>query len=172
MRTVSARPLLAAAFVMLIALCAQLTVPMTPVSMTMQTFAVLLAGAVLGPLWGAGAVLAYLALAALGLPILSDGSGGLDPFTGPTAGYLVAFPIAAALAGVSARRGWMQPGLRGVSFLSGLHALILLLGTGWLATSLGVADAFRHGFSPFLIGAVVKSILVWLVWRYWPLRRG
>ena len=60
--------------------------PMTPVPMTLQTLAVLLAGAVLGAWRGTAAVLLYLGLAALGLPVLSEGSGGLSPFTGATAG--------------------------------------------------------------------------------------
>ena len=163
---------LAAAFVGLMAICAQITVPMAPVPMTMQTFAILLAGAVLGPIWGAGAVLIYLALAALGLPILSDGAHGLEPFTGATAGYIVAFPIAAALAGWAAERGWFKPAPRGLAILCGLHLLILTLGTAWLATSIGLTDALNYGLTPFLFGMAVKSVLVWLAWRYWPFRRG
>ena len=170
MRPALLRPLLLVAFVALMAAGAQINVPMAPVPMTMQTFAVPLAGAVLGPLWGGGAVLAYLALAALGLPILSDGSGGIEPFAGSTAGYLVAFPLAAALAGVAARRDWLRPAVRGVAVLAGLHALILGLGTAWLATRIGLGDALTYGLTPFLIGAAVKSVLVWLAWRYWPLR--
>ncbi|KQS57524.1 hypothetical protein ASG17_02055 [Brevundimonas sp. Leaf363] len=172
MRPALLRPLLALAFVALMAACAQITVPMTPVSMTMQTFAVLMAGAVLGPLWGTGAVVAYLVLAALGLPILSDGSGGTGPFLGATAGYLVAFPIAAAIAGWASRAGGLRPVIRGLALLFGLHLLILCLGTAWLAAGLGAADVLRYGFWPFLLGAAIKSALVWLAWRYWPLRRG
>jgi biotin transport system substrate-specific component len=170
MRPVLTRLALAAAFVGLMAVSAQIDVPMTPVPMTMQTVAVLLAGAVLGPLWGGGAVLTYLVLAALGLPIFSDGAGGIEPFSGSTAGYLVAFPIAAVLTGVAAERGWLRPAPRGLAILSGLHILILGLGTAWLATSLGLTDALTYGLMPFLPGAAVKSVLVWLAWRYRPLR--
>ena len=80
--------ILIVAFAALMALCAQINVPMVPVPMTMQTFAVLLAGAVLGRWRGAASALLYLAAAALGLPILSDGASGVEPFAGPTAGYL------------------------------------------------------------------------------------
>jgi len=144
-------------FAALIAVCAQINAPMVPVPMTMQTFAVLLAGAVLGPWRGMAAVLLYLALGAAGLPVLSDGASGLDHFTGPTAGYLFAFPAAAALTGALYDRA------RGVAARVGLllaaHLLVLAVGTAWLATVMGAA-AIAAGFTPFLIGALVKSGLV------------
>lgn len=167
-RDLPARLVLAAAFALLTAVCAQVTVPMVPVPMTLQTFAVLLAGAVLGPAWGAGAVILYLALGAVGLPVLSEGGSGLERFAGPTAGYLFAFPIAAALAGLLVRKPWALGLARTTAVLFGLHLLILALGAGWLATRLGVAGALAAGFTPFLIGAGVKSALVALTARVWP----
>lgn len=158
-------PSLTVLFAGLMALGAGIDVPMHPVPMTMQSFAVLLAGAVLGPRWGVAAVLLYLALALAGLPMLSDGAGGLAPFTGATAGYLFAFPVVAGLAGLAARRGWLTRPLPGVAILFGLHLILLALGGAWLATRIGVQDALAHGVTPFLIGAAVKSALVWLAWR-------
>ncbi|WP_339932721.1 biotin transporter BioY [uncultured Brevundimonas sp.] len=149
-----------AGFAGLMALCAQVAVPMVPVPMTLQTFAVLLAGAVLGGGWGAVAVLIYLALAALGLPVLSDGAGGWQRFAGPTAGYLIAFPTAAFVAGSLARRPMFAAPAAGVALMIGAHLLILGLGTGWLATRIGVSAAIAAGLTPFLVGAVVKSIAV------------
>lgn len=149
-----------AGFVVLMTLGAQLAVPMVPVPMTLQTFAVLLAGAVLGGGWGAVAVLLYLGLAALGLPVLSDGAGGWQRFAGPTAGYLFAFPIAALVAGTLARRPIFAAPAAGVALMIGAHLLILGLGTGWLATRIGVGPALAAGFTPFLAGAVVKSVAV------------
>ncbi len=156
------------AFAALIALGARLAVPMVPVPMTMQTFAVLLAGAVLGPWRGAAAVLLYLAVAAAGLPVLSDGASGLASFTGPTAGYLFAFPLGAALAGWAAASGWLVRPLKGFALLCAAHLLILVLGTAWLATRIGPAMAVSAGFTPFLAGAAVKSALVLIAER--PLR--
>ncbi len=142
------------AFAALMALSAQASVPMHPVPMTMQSAAVLLAGAVLGARGGVAAVLVYLGAAAIGLPVLSDGAGGLPTFVGPTAGYLVAFPVAAGLTGLAARQG------------------LLGLGAGWLARSMGVEGALAAGFTPFLIGALVKSALVlglrWGMLKLWP----
>ncbi|MBX3476888.1 MAG: biotin transporter BioY [Brevundimonas sp.] len=154
------RALQIAAFVLLIALAAQVAVPMVPVPMTMQTFAVLLAGAWLGPAWGTLVVLAYLAAGALGLPVFSDGSGGAQALWGPTAGYLWSFPIAAGLAGWAARKDWLTRPWLGVGWLSVLHLLILALGAAWLARFVGPGAAVRDGAAPFLIGAVVKSALV------------
>lgn len=162
------RLVLAVGFAFLTGLAARIEVPMAPVPMTMQTFAVLLAGCVLGPVWGGVAILGYLALAAAGLPLLSDGASGLAPFSGATAGYLFAFPIAAVLAGLAGQRDWFSRPVRGVGALAALHLLILGLGTAWLATKIGVAEALAAGFTPFLIGAVVKSALVWAAWRVWP----
>lgn len=141
---------------------ASIDVPMHPVPMTMQSFAVLLAGAVLGVRWGVTSTLLYLALALVGLPVLSDGAGGPAAFTGATAGYLFAFPVVAGLAGLAARRGGLTRPLPGVALLFGLHLILLALGGAWLASRIGVADALAHGVAPFLIGAAVKSALVWL----------
>jgi len=145
-----------AGFALLIALCAQIAVPMVPVPMTLQTFAVLLAGAVLGGGWGAASVLLYLALGALGLPVLSEGGFGLDRFTGPTAGYLFAFPLAALIAGAAGRRPFQSPAAE-VALMIGAHLVILGLGAAWLATSIGLRAAVEVGVTPFLIGAALKS---------------
>ena len=157
---------------LLIAACARLTVPMVPVPMTLQTWAVLLTGIVLGPRWGAAAVLLYLGMAVAGLPVLSDGASGLDRFTGPTAGYLFAFPVAAALAGLLAGTGCLRRFVPASVWLLGLHLLILALGTAWLAGRMGLPAALAAGFTPFLIGAAVKSILVVIAARALSAARG
>lgn len=154
----SAVPILV--FAGLMAVCARINIPMVPVPMTMQTFAVLLAGAVLGPWRGAAAVLLYLALAAVGLPVLSDGASGLAPFSGATAGYLFAFPVAAALVGFAVR--WKSdPRWAGemIAMISA-HLFILTVGALWLSTRIGFGDAADAGITPFLPGMVVKSALV------------
>lgn len=163
---------LAVAFAVLMAVSARIDIPMHPVPMTMQSWAVLLAGAVLGARWGVVAVLVYLCAAAVGLPVLSDGAGGLSPFTGPTAGYLVAFPIAAGLTGLAAERGLLDRPVAGWSVLFAAHLVLLGLGAGWLARVMGLEGALAAGFTPFLIGAAIKSGLVlatrWGLLRIWP----
>lgn len=147
-------------FALLMAVCAQFAVPMIPVPMTMQTWAVLLAGVALGPLRGAAAVLVYLAGGLAGLPVLSDGGSGLEPFTGPTAGYLVAFAPVAGLAGWLSVRGRLATALPAIGWMIGLHLMVLALGGAWLAVDIGVGPALEHGVLPFLPGAALKSLLV------------
>lgn len=97
---------LIAAFAALVAVCALLPAIKVagPVPITLQTFAVLLSGAVLGARRGFLAVLLYVAAGAAGLPIFSGGAAGLAVLTGPTAGYLVGFPLAAGLCGAIVER--------------------------------------------------------------------
>ncbi len=150
-------------FVALTAAGAQVSVPMTPVPMTLQSLAVVLAGAVLGPRLGVAAMALYLAAAALGLPVLSDGGAGLAALTGSTAGYLVGFVLAAWACGEAARRGGLRRAVPGIALLSLAHLLILLPGAAWLARDLGWTQALAVGFTPFLPGAVVKSAAAWMI---------
>lgn len=143
---------------LVLAIASQISVPMLPVPMTMQTLAVILIGALYGWRLGAATILAWLGEAALGLPVLANGTGGLAPFMGPTAGYLVSFPFVAALVGWLAERGWngSRPAFAFASMLAG-HALCLALGAAWLATLIGAEKAMLAGVVPFLLGSLVKS---------------
>ncbi|KRE16890.1 biotin biosynthesis protein BioY [Bosea sp. Root381] len=136
------------------------TVPMLPVPMTMQTFAVTLVGALMGWRLGGLTILAWLAEGALGLPVLSNGASGLKHFMGPTGGYLLAFPIAGMLVGWLAQRGWngRRVGLAFAAMVLG-NATCLLIGAAWLSTLVGFEKALMVGVVPFLAGAVVKSAL-------------
>lgn len=143
-----------------LAVASYIEVPMIPVPVNMQTFAVGLIGAVYGWRLGAITVIAWLGQAAIGMPVLSGGAGGAHHFVGPTAGYLFAFPLAAALTGWLAEKGWngKRPVLAFVSMLLS-NSLCLLLGAAWLAVMIGLQQAIAYGVTPFLIGAVLKSAL-------------
>ena len=143
---------------LVLAIASQISVPMLPVPMTMQTLAVILIGALYGWRLGALTILAWLGEAATGLPVLANGSGGLAPFMGPTAGYLASFPLVAALVGWLAERGWNgnRPAFAFAAMLLG-HALCLLFGGLWLATLIGAEKAMLVGVVPFLLGSLVKS---------------
>ena len=95
---------LIAGFAVLIAVCSVIAIPIGAVPVTLQTFAVLLAGAALGATRGFLAVLLYLALGAIGLPVFAGGTAGLAPFAGPTVGYLIGMPLAAWLTGLIVTR--------------------------------------------------------------------
>ncbi len=144
---------------LLLAASAWVKVPMWPVPMTMQTFAVLLIGATCGARLGAGAVAAYLVEAAAGLPVLA----GAAPLValGPTTGYLAGFLLAAAAVGFAADRGWTRRALPLFAVLLAGEALIFLPGLAWLY------GAFLHnaqatlatGLLPFLPGEAAKVAL-------------
>src|SRR5947209_7735133 len=95
-------------FSLLTALSAQVAIPLlwTPVPITLQTFAVLLTGALLGSRLGALAMIAYLIEGASGLPFFALGHFGLATLLGPSGGYLIAFPAAAFITGAFAEHGW------------------------------------------------------------------
>ncbi|WP_100965479.1 biotin transporter BioY [Bosea sp. FBZP-16] len=143
---------------LVLAIASQISVPMLPVPMTMQTLAVILIGALYGWRLGVLTILAWLGEAATGLPVLANGSGGLAPFMGPTAGYLASFPLVAALVGWLAERGWNgnRPAFAVAAMLLG-HALCLAFGAAWLATLIGAEKAMFAGVVPFLLGSLVKS---------------
>ena len=148
-----------AAGILLLTLGSWIEVPMVPVPMTMQTFAVLLVGALYGWRLGMLTVAAWLACAALGMPLLAGGASGIARFAGPTAGYRFAFPVAAALVGWLAARGWASGFLRMTAAMLIGHAVCLGLGAAWLAWLIGPERAMAAGVTPFLAGAVLKSAL-------------
>lgn len=143
-----------------LALASQISVPMVPVPITMQTFASTMIGVLYGWRLGALTVLAWLGEAMMGLPVLAGGGGGLAPFVGPTAGYLVSFPIIAALAGYLANKGWTGSHVV-KSFLAHFAAniLCLVIGGAWLAYLIGAEKGLALGVTPFILGAVLKSAL-------------
>ncbi|MCR9194426.1 MAG: biotin transporter BioY [Hyphomonas sp.] len=141
-----------------LALSSYIEVPMVPVPVTMQTFAVALVGALYGWRLGGITIVAWLMQGAVGMPVLAGGAAGVHHFVGPTAGYLFAFPVAGMAMGWLAERGWngRRPWLAFQGMLIS-NALCLILGAGWLAALVGVEQAIMAGFVPFLIGAVLKA---------------
>ena len=142
-----------------LAAMAQITVPMFPVPMTMQTFAVLLIGAFCGWRLAGETLLAYIAEAAVGLPVLAGGAAGLAKLVGPTGGYILGFLLAAAVVGWLAERGWHRTLLGlAASMLIGA-VLVYLPGVPWLAAFIGMEKTIAYGVMPFLIGDAVKAAL-------------
>ncbi len=147
-------------FATLTALTARITIslPFTPVPITLQVMAVLLAGLVLGPRAGAASQLAYLAAIAAGLPLDARGLGPAALF-GPTAGYLVGFVPAAFMVGWLARR--LAPGRSG-RFLAALVgvAVIYTCGVAWLAAAMGsLSAALAAGVAPFVLFDLGKALV-------------
>uniref|UniRef100_E6PQQ7 Biotin transporter n=1 Tax=mine drainage metagenome TaxID=410659 RepID=E6PQQ7_9ZZZZ len=153
---------------LLLTVSSLITVPMVPVPMTLQTLAVTLVGALYGWRLGSVTIIAWLVEGALGLPVLAGGASGIAHFMGPTGGYLFAFPLAGALTGRLAGRGWngSRPFLVFLAMLAG-NTLCLLLGAAWLAVMIGPAKAITLGVLPFVFGGVLKSILGAAIVRAW-----
>jgi biotin transport system substrate-specific component len=153
-----------AGFSLLTAVLAQVKIPLpfTPVPLTGQTFAVLLAGAILGSRRGFLSQALYLVEGTAGLPVFTGGAAGLASLVGPTGGYLWSFPLAAALVGWLVERGASRSAGRLALALALSAALILTLGTLGLHQFMGAtwSQAWLAGFYPFIPGDVLKIVLV------------
>lgn len=150
-------------FAVLTAACAQwrMPLPWTPVPITGQTMAVLLAGASLGAWRGAASQALYVAVGALGMPIFQNAEGGWDVVAGTTGGYLVGFIVAAGIVGLLAERRQDRQFASSLSAMALGSAIIYICGAGWLAHHLGVSssEAIELGIAPFLIGDVLKAAI-------------
>jgi len=149
----------------MIALGAQVSVPMLPVPMSLQTLAVVLVGLTAGSRLGAAAVLAYLAQGAAGLPVFAGGAAGAAWLVGPTAGFLWGFVGMAYLAGVAVERGFARGLVNTFVAVLAVSALIYVPGVLWLtvATPLNLHGAVAGGMVPFLAGDAVKALIASLV---------
>ena len=153
------------------AVAAQITIPLpfSPVPFTLQVLAVILSGLLLGPRYGALAQAIYVLVGAVGVPVFAGFRGGLGIILGPTGGYLIAYPFAAALAGLAAYAAANAARKRALwtGFLWGCAglALIYALGATWLAvvTELPFAAALAQGVLPFVPLDLVKVGLAALV---------
>ncbi|GMQ94256.1 MAG: biotin transporter BioY [Acidimicrobiia bacterium] len=152
-------------FALLTALAAQIRfhIPGTPVPVTGQTFAVLLAGAALGSRAGAGSQLIYWLMGAVGLPVFAQAEGGWGAATGATFGYLFGFVVAAWLVGALAERGQDRSVRSAIpAFLAG-NLVIYAFGVPWLMYSIPAIDtlgaALAAGFMPFVAFDAIKIVL-------------
>jgi biotin transport system substrate-specific component len=134
-------------------------VPMYPVPMTMQTFAVLAVGAFCGWRLGLATVIAWLALAMLNVPVLSEGKVGLAVFAGTTGGYLAAFPVMSLFIGWMAERGWTSRTVPAFVTLLVAEVICFAMGVAWLSTFVGLDKAIAYGLAPFALGDLVKTVL-------------
>ena len=146
----------------LVGICAHIAVPLgfTPIPITMQTFAVLLLGLLLGPGGAFFCLALYLGEGLAGMPVFSPhGPGGIAQLLGPTGGYLLSYPFAAACAGALYRlwhrRFWAALAGAGLSSL-----VILAAGATWLTviSHANVSAVFSQSVAPFLAGDAIKVL--------------
>ena len=152
-------------FALVTALAAQVRIPLpgTPIAVTGQTFAVLLAGAALGSRIGAGSMMIYVALGAIGLPFYAGGQGGWTYATGASLGYLMGFIVAAWLVGRFAEQRKDRSIRTAVpAFLAG-SAAVYTLGVTWLWATVDsiptLSAALNAGLYPFVAGDLIKAAL-------------
>lgn len=151
------------------AAAAQVSVPLgiTPVPLTMQDMVVLVGGAALGSRLGMAAQLAYLAAGVAGLPVFAASPvlpQGPLRLLGPTGGYLLAYPVAAFLAGYLAERGFDRRYSTSVLAMAAGLVVIFAFGVTWIAlfarpAGLGFNAALITGFYPFILGDIFKILL-------------
>ncbi|HXW92424.1 MAG TPA: biotin transporter BioY [Terriglobales bacterium] len=153
-----------------VACCARLSVPLpfTPVPLSLANFGVLMVGLVLGARRGFAALVLYLVEGAMGLPVFSPtGPGGLAQLVGPTGGFLLAYPLAAAVAGLIAKSE--KPTLSRTMAAAAVAELVLFSGgIGWLAIlSHSLSQAVRLGLYWFVFAEVIKILAAAVLARGW-----
>ncbi|WP_241154309.1 biotin transporter BioY [Staphylospora marina] len=156
---------LAALFAALMAVSGRLSFDIGPAPITLQTLVVMLAGSVLGPRLGFISMVVFIALAAVGAPVLAGGEGGLAKLVGPTGGYIVSFPVAAFVIGLLMRtlsaRGGASLWKAVVSHLLGGILVVHVIGLPWLlaVTGLPLEKGMAVALLPFLPGDLAKAVL-------------
>lgn len=157
---------------MLLILSAKIQIPFWPVPMTMQTFVVLMLGAVLGARAGAAAVALYLFEGGLGFAVFAgtpERGIGLAYMYGPTGGYLFGFLVAALAVGIASDKGWMKSLTGNFVWMLAGHAIMLALGVAWLSYLIGFNAAVVSGLHPFWLATALKTAIA--VAAYEALRR-
>ena len=151
-------PIILSAAILMAAL-SQVTVPLLPVPVTGQTLGVLLIGIMLGRRRAVAAMLTYLGMGMIGLPVFAGATTGLAVFVGPTGGYLLGFVPAVWVMGFLGEKGCYRKMYTALAALITGHAVIFALGLLWLVHFTGWSHVFAAGLIPFLPGAAVKTLI-------------
>jgi biotin transporter BioY len=160
--------LLVLSFAILTGICAKLKIEIRVVPITMQTFAVLISGALLGSKRGALSQITYLLMGLAGIPWFSRG-GGMSYVFSPTFGYIVGFVLAAFFVGFLCEKGFDRKIETAILAMLVGNILIYLPGLLWLARFVGFEKVLLVGFYPFITGDVIKlffaSLILPLGWK-------
>ena len=162
-----------AAIIIVLGLLPPITLGFVPVPITAQSLGVMLAGVILGAKRGTISVLLVLLVAAIGLPVLSGGRGGLAVFAAPTTGYLIGWVFAAATTGYLSERfvnasqtGFVQAAGFFAAAVAGGVVVLYVFGISYLAvvTGMGFSKAFL-GSMAFIPGDVLKAVVAAMAGR-------
>ncbi len=162
-----------AAIMIVLGLIPPVPVGIIPVPITLQSMGAMLAGCILGSKRGALAMAIFVLLAAIGLPVLSGGRGGLAVLLGPTGGYIFGWIAAAFATGFIAERlvrdgqaEWRQiGGFLAASVIGGVGVLYAI-GMPWVTAVAGTPlSAVAYGSLAFLPGDLIKAVVAALAGR-------
>lgn len=155
---------------LVLAASAQIQLPLKPVPVTLQSFAVVLLAMSMGWRLGLASCLSYLGLGMMGLPVFAGFFAGSAYLLGPTGGYLVAFPLAVLASGWLAQKGAGKHLFSSFLVAALGLAIILVVGTLYLSTFVGVQHALQLGVQPFILDAILKAVMIAVivprVWRF------
>ncbi|ROQ40976.1 biotin transport system substrate-specific component [Frondihabitans sp. PhB188] len=157
-------------------LLAQIEIPLWPVPITGQTLAVMLVGATLGLRRGALSLALYALIGLIGAPIFAGHAGGVSSLQLPSFGFIIGFIPAAALVGWLSERNWDRHVVRSLAAFLGASLIPFAFGLPYLGFALAnlgyphsVADVLAAGFTPFIVGGLVKWVIAAgslpLLWR-------
>jgi len=156
--TVARDIILVLSFSIITGLAAKLKIEIGAVPITMQTFAVLLSGALLGSRRGMASQLTYLLMGLAGLPWFARG-GGIQYIMSPTFGYIIGFVLAAYFIGWICERGFDRQLKTAILAMLFGNIILYIPGLFWLAKFVGLGKVLSIGFYPFVIGDLLKIFL-------------
>lgn len=145
--------------VFLVAVSAQITVNVGPIPVSGQSLAVLLVGFFLGPFWGASAIVLYLFLGGIGLPLFADGASGFRTLIGGSGGFLWGFILGAYGVGALGEKGWGGTFLQSLLLMFIGTVIIVTCGLIQLSILFDFPRALEYGLYPFIWGAIIKIII-------------
>ena len=155
---------LTAVFAAVISVISPFVIPIGPIPLSLATFAIYLAGASLNWKYSTLAVIVYVALGAIGIPVFSGFEGGFQKLIGPTGGFLIGYILCALTIGLiihkHAKKKWLYP----VAMVAGT-VVLYAFGTAWFMYSLQytMAAALMACVVPFLLGDAIKIILASII---------
>ncbi|MDA3838359.1 MAG: biotin transporter BioY [Candidatus Delongbacteria bacterium] len=151
--------ILVASTSLMIALMAQIVIPMYPVPFTGQTLGVLLTGALIGKKRASLSLLSYLLMGFIGMPVFVGGTFGIARLAGPTGGYLIGFVFAAMIVGYLCEKGWDRNFITSVFAMIIGSVVIYSFGLLWLSNFTGWSKVLSSGLIPFISGDIIKILI-------------
>ncbi|MDA3885811.1 MAG: biotin transporter BioY [Candidatus Delongbacteria bacterium] len=144
---------------LMIALLAQVVIPIYPVPFTGQTLGVLLTGALIGKNRASLSLLSYLMMGFIGMPVFVGGTFGIARLAGPTGGYLIGFVFAAMIVGHLTEKGWDRNFITSVIAMFIGSVVIYSFGLLWLSNFTGWDKVLSAGLIPFISGDIIKILI-------------